>query len=275
MTWLGYARAQFLLSQRVHWKRIGIALTGTLVPLALGGFMPFQLRHGPAVDGAPAGVYALTGFLAFALFFTVYSLVNAVTSRRDALVYKRLRATPLPDSAIFVGEGAAASLPGIGVAVVLMVFGVVALGAGAPANPLLLAIGLLLGVAMFALIALGLSGILPSADTSMWIVTPVMVLFMFCSGIYAPLSQLPGPLADVAAYLPMAPVVSIIRTAYLGTDFASHNAVMGLSGAGAPLDFLGQLHACSGPLSMVVAWAAIGLFLARKFFRWDPRRSGR
>jgi ABC-2 type transport system permease protein len=274
MTWLSYARAQFLLSQRVYWKRIGIALTGTLVPLVLGGFMPFQLRHGAAVDGAPAGVYALTGFLAFALFFTVYTLVNAVTSRRDALVYKRLRAASLPDSAIFAGEGAAASLPGLVVAVVLIAFGVVVLGAGAPANPLLLVIGLLLGVAMFAMIAVGISGILPSADTSMWIVTPVMVLFMFCSGIYAPLKSLPGPLADVAVYLPMAPVVSIVRTAYLGADFSSHGAIMGLRGAGAPLDFVGQLQACVGPLCVTVAWAVIGLSFARKYFRWDPKRSG-
>ncbi|SEO66263.1 ABC transporter permease [Amycolatopsis saalfeldensis] len=275
MTWLGYARAQFLLSQQVYWKRIGIALTGTLVPLVLGGFMPFQLRHGPAVDGAPAGMYALTGFLAFALFFTVYTLVNAVTSRRDALVYKRLRAASLPDSAIFAGEGAAASLPGLIVAVLLIVFGLVALDAGAPANPLLLVVGLVLGVAMFALLAVGISGILPSADTSMWIVTPVMVLFMFCSGIYAPLSSLPGPLADAAVYLPMAPVVSIVRTAYLGADFAGHNAIMGLSGAGAPLGFAGQVQACIGPLCVTVAWAVIGLSLARKFFRWDPKRSGR
>jgi ABC-2 type transport system permease protein len=235
--------------------------------------MPFSLSHGPAVSGAPAGLYALTGFLAFALFFTIYTLVNAVTSRRDALIYKRLRAASLPDSAIFAGEGAAAAIPSLVVAALLIAFGMIALNAGPPANPVLLLVGLLLGVGMFAMVAVGISGMLPSADTSMWIVTPVMVLFMFCSGIYSPLSTLPGPLADVAIYLPMAPVVGIVRTAYLGQDFASHNAIMGMDGAGAHLDFLGQLQACLGPLCVTVAWAVIGLSFARKFFRWDPKRS--
>src|ERR1700710_1870929 len=111
MNWIGYTMAQFRLSQRVYWKRIGVALSGTLVPLGLGMFMPLAFARAGQIDGAPAGLYAFTGFLAFALFFTVYNLVNAVTARRDALIYKRLRTSPLLDTSIFVGEGAAAALP--------------------------------------------------------------------------------------------------------------------------------------------------------------------
>ena len=29
MNWIGYTMAQFRLSQRVYWKRIGVALSGT------------------------------------------------------------------------------------------------------------------------------------------------------------------------------------------------------------------------------------------------------
>jgi len=273
MTWIGYTMAQFRLSQRVYWKRIGIALTGTLVPLGLGIFMPLQFTHTGQIDGAPGGLYTLTGFLAFALFFTVYNLVNAVTSRRDALIYKRLRTSPLPDTSIFAGEGAAAALPSLTVALVLVGFGVVGLHSGTPNNIPLLILGLLLGSIMFTTLAIGISGMLPSAETSMWIVTPVMVLFMLCSGLYAPLADLPGALGEAAAYLPMSPVVSVLRTAYLGQDYASHDALLHVVPAGAHVSFLGAFRASLGAICIMMAWTAVGFALARKLFRWDPRRA--
>jgi ABC-2 type transport system permease protein len=273
MTWLTYTTAQFHLSQRVFFKRIGIALTGTLVPLALGIFMPLNLGPASRIDGAPGRLYTLTGFLAFALFFSVYNLVNAVTSRRDALIYKRLRSSSLPDSSIFAGEGLAAVVPSCCVTVVLTLFGVIFLHSGAPDNIPLLVLGVALGSVMFSMLAIGISGILPSADTSMWVVTPVMVLFMFCSGIYFPLSGLPHPMGQVAAYLPMSPVVSVLRTAYLGQDFASHNALMHLVRPGAPVDFFGAFRASLGPVCIMLAWTAIGFALAKKLFRWDPKRT--
>ena len=272
MNWIGYAMAQFRLSQRVYWKRIGVALSGTLVPLGLGMFMPLAFARAGQIDGAPAGLYAFTGFLAFALFFTVYNLVNAVTARRDALIYKRLRTSPLPDTSIFVGEGAAAALPSLAVAVVLVGFGMIVLHS-APDNIPLLVLGLLLGSAMFTMLAIGFSGMLPSAETSMWLVTPVMVLFMLGSGIYTPLSELPGPLGEIAAYLPMSPVVSLLRTAYLGQDYASHDALLGVVSPGRHLDFPGAFRAGLGAVCIMLAWTAIGFALARKLFRWDPRRA--
>lgn len=275
MTWWGYTLAQFRLSQTVYWKRLGVALTGTLVPLGLGIFVPLQAGDTALVGGVPASTFILTGFLAFALFFTVYNLINAVTSRRDALIYKRLRTTSLPDSSVFVGEGVSAAVPSCGIAALLVLFGVTVLHTGVPRNPLLLLAGLLLGSAMFTMLAVGVSGILPRAETSMWVVTPVMVFFMVCSGIYFPLSGLPGPLGEVAAYLPMSPVVSVMRTAYLNQDYASHDALLGVVRPGARVGFFGAFRAALGPICIMLAWTAIGFALARKLFRWDPRRSER
>ena len=275
MTWLGYTTAQFLLSLRVYWKGIGIALTGTLVPLGLGVFVPLQSAgSGKLISGAPAALFILTGFLGFATFFTVYNLVSAVTARRDALIYKRLRTSALPDTSIFAGEGAAAAVPTLAVAVLLVLFGIVVLRSGAPSNIPLLVVGLLLGTVMFVSLAIGVSGVLPGSGTSIWVITPFMVFFMLCSGIFTPLSSLPGPLPQIAAYLPMSPVVGILRTAYLGGDFASENAVLSVVAPGAPVGILGGFGASIGAICIMVAWSVIGFVFARKFFRWDPKRSG-
>jgi ABC-2 type transport system permease protein len=275
MTWLGFTTAQFLLSMRVYRKGIGIALTGTLVPLGLGIFVPLQSAGtGARISGVPASLFVLTGFLAFATFFTVYNVVSAVTARRDALIYKRLRTSPLPDTSIFAGEGAAAAVPSLAVAALLVVFGMVVLRSGPPANILLLVLGLGLGSVMFVSLAVGVSGILPGSGTAMWVVTPVMVFFMICSGIFTPLSALPGPLPQIAAYLPMSPLVGILRTAYLGGDFASHDAALSVVAPGAPVSLVGGFGACLGAICILIAWSTVGIALARKLFRWDPKRAG-
>lgn len=269
MNWLRYAISQFQLSQLVFWKRIGFALTGSVLPLGLGALVSVNVRGGAPMNGTRPELFVLTGFIAFGMFFIVYNVVNSVTSRRDALIYKRLRSTPLPDSAIFVGEALAAAVISWGVTLLLVVFGALAFDSGLPRNVPLLLVGMLCGSAMFTLLAVGVSGILPSAETSVWIVTPVMVLLMTTSGIFLPLSSLPAALRPVAEFLPLSPLVDVVRTAYLGQDFATGQLVA----HGAPaIGFVRSFQVCAAPIGVLLGWAAVGLLMAQKLFRWDPRR---
>jgi ABC-2 type transport system permease protein len=81
-----------------------------------------------------------------------------------------------------------------------------------------------------------------------------------------PLDSLPGWLERIAALLPLSPLVEITRTAYLGRDFTH-------GGDHARLGFLGVWAACGPALVILLAWIAAGFLLARRFFRWEPRRS--
>ncbi|MGV8871268.1 MAG: ABC transporter permease [Rhodococcus sp. (in: high G+C Gram-positive bacteria)] len=272
MNWITATIAQFCLSQTVYFKRVGLAMSATVVPLGLGVALPWESRDKAPISGAPADAYILSGFIAFALFFGVYTLVNSMTSRRDALLYKRLRTTAMPDTSILAGEALSSTLPTVVVSTILTVFGVAVLGTGLPLNLPMLVVGILAGAAMFALLAVGLAGVLPKAETAMWVVTPIMVVFMVCSGIYLPLSALPGAIGEIAMWLPMSPVVSVVRTAYLGQDYATHAALLG-SGGHPHLGFVQVLSACSVPLITIACWGGLGVVLARRLFRWDPRRA--
>lgn len=269
MNWYRCTVAQFRLSQRVFWRRLGFALTGVIVPLGLGIGLPLDGRGKALVQGLKPAPYVLTGFIAFALFWIVYNLVNSTTSRRDALIYKRLRATALPETSIFAGEALSASVLSLVEVVVLVVFGIVVLHAGLPSNVPLLILTVLLGVAMFAILAVAASGVLPSAELSTWIVTPFMVAVLFGSGVTTPISSLPSVLQGPAKFLPLTPVVELVRTSYFGRDFvhatAHHVAV--------PVGFLASFHASLGALDIMVAWTAIGVACALKWFRWDPRHT--
>ncbi|GII86890.1 hypothetical protein Ssi03_48800 [Sphaerisporangium siamense] len=268
MTWLRHFHAQFLLSQRVYWRDIGFALTAVLVPLGLALAYPISQHRKGTLFGFDAGVFLLPGFIAFTLFWIVYNVINSAAARRDGLIYKRLRGTPLSDMAILTGEAVSGTVVSVIQIAVLVTVGLVVLDSPVPSNVPLLILAVLLGAMMFAVIAIGFSGLLPSAEASTWIVTPVIALMAAGSGVFAPLSSLPDFLQTPAQFLPSTAVAAIVRTAYLGLDFASDPA-----GTAIPqqVDFLGSLHACAEPLGVMCAWIGIGFGMAQQFFRWDPR----
>ncbi|MFD0344889.1 hypothetical protein ACFQ0M_00070 [Kitasatospora aburaviensis] len=96
MNWLRLTSSQFLLSQRVYWRDLGFALTGALLPLGLS--LAYSIsRHGKGeIAGYDAGVYLLPGFTGFVLLWIVYNVINSAASRRDKLIYKRLRGQHCP-----------------------------------------------------------------------------------------------------------------------------------------------------------------------------------
>ncbi|KPI02541.1 MULTISPECIES: ABC transporter permease [unclassified Streptomyces] len=269
--WFRYTFAQFRLSQRVYWKQFGFALTAVIVPLGLGIAYPMSMHGKKLIAGIDAGQYALVGFIGFVLLWIVYNLINSAASRRDALIYKRLRGTALPDTSIFAGEALSGSVVSLAEVVVLIAAGCALMGSSGPENVPLFLIAVVLGAAMFAMVAIGVSGLLPNAEVSTWIVTPFMMLMMLGSGVTMPLSALPEILRTPAEYLPLTPVVEILRTAYFGRDFATDSA-----GPAVPdhIGFLDAFQACSTQVGIMCAWTAIGLALAQKYFRWDPRHAG-
>ncbi|MER5201873.1 ABC transporter permease [Streptomyces sp. NPDC002825] len=271
MSWLRYTYSQFLLSQRVYWRDLGFALTGALLPLGLSLAYAIS-RHGEGrIAGYDTGVYLLPGFVAFVLLWIVYNVINSAASRRDRLVYKRLRGTPLPDTAILTGEAASGSVTSLIQVGILVTVGLTVIEAPFPGNPLLLLVGIVLGAVAFSLLAIGLSGLLPSGEVSTWLVTPVILVLMMTSGIAMPVTELPGWAQHVAPYLPSSPVVEIVRTAWLGRDFASDPTAAGVP---ATVGFVESFRACAQPVGILCAWAGLSFSMGKRFFRWDPRRSG-
>lgn len=252
MSWIKLAFAAIRLSHLAYYKRFGFAITGSVLPFALGVIISVNARSWKPMEHVPADVYVLTGFMGYAVLFVVYNLVNSVTIRRDALIYRRLRSTALPDSAILVGEGLTMVAIAWVVVAAMAVFGGAALGAGFPHNIALLVFGVLAGSVMFAALAVGVAGVMPSAETSVWIVTPVLVVMMMTSGVFTPISGLPLIVRYIGEFLPLTPVVNLIRIGYVGTSPGSEPVLVSV--------------AC------MAGWLVAGLVLAKTLFRWDPRR---
>ncbi|GAA0442661.1 transport permease protein [Actinoplanes capillaceus] len=225
------------------------ALTNAvLMPLLVAGFLIFTARA-QAADQVP---FMLTGQVAtLALFAPLVNLAGFYTTRREELILKRLLGGPASATAILGGSAAGATAVYL-LQVVALCVAAVPLGVGLPENPLLLLAGVLGAAALFSLISMVISGFSSTGELAQIATVPFMFLCLFLSPAIVPLDALPEQLGRIAEYLPMTPVTELIRTGFLGDE--------GEGGGVLP------------NLGLLAAWVAVAAVVARRWFRWDPRR---
>jgi len=196
---------------------------------------------------------------AFALLLPVYyNLVTALVARREQLVLKRLRAGESTDAEILAGTAApAVAVAWIQVAVAA-VAAVAVFGMDRPANALLVLAALILGTAVFVLLATVTAAVTRTVEMAQLTTVPVLMLsFIFC-GVLFPLS---GPLRSVGQALPLTRVLDLLRLGLTGT-----------APGGGHLGLAASFGAAAVPVLVLAAWIAAGGWAVRRWFRWEPRR---
>jgi ABC-2 type transport system permease protein len=252
------SRAEGLLLRR---NRIAL-LTALALPVA----MVFALKAAPAVvdAGGSRGVGAmlLTGLTAFALLLAVYcNLVAALVARREELVLKRLRTGESTDAEILAGTAAPAIAIAWAQIAVATVAAVAVFGVAPPANAVLMLVALILGTAVFALLAAVSTAATRTVEMAQVTTLPVLTIPLVFSGLLFPLSVLREPLQSVAQALPLTPVVELMRLGLTGTAADGHH-----------LGLAASFGAAASPVLVLAAWIAAGAWAARRWFRWEPRR---
>jgi ABC-2 type transport system permease protein len=208
------------------------------------------------------GAMLVTGLTAFALLLAVYcNLVTALVARREQLVLKRLRTGETTDAEIFAGTAAPAIAVAWAQIVVAAVAAVVMFGMARPANAVLALVALVLGTAVFALLAAVTAAVTRTVEIAQVTTLPVLIIPFALSGLLVPLATLPEPLRSVAQALPLTPVVELMRLGLTGTTAGGHH-----------LGVAAGFGAAAIPVLVLAAWIAAGAWAARRWFRWEPRR---
>ncbi|MGN9785659.1 ABC transporter permease [Nonomuraea sp. ZG12] len=265
MSWLSMVWAQTRLNQTVLLRQRGMAFSVLLLPLFLAFVNTANARSQDLVNGVPATAFAAVGAIAVVFPFSYMTIATSIVVRREERVYKRLRGSALPTSAIFAGDILHATLVGAVQAVVILVYAVAVVDAPMPRNIPLMLLAFLLGAAVFAALAIGTAGFIPNYEVAQLVALPVLFISLVAAGVMFPLSMLPEWGQQISERLPLTPVVSILRTAFLGRDFAQE---------GAPaIDFLESFQVSAAGVGIGLLWIGLGLWLTRQYFRWDPRRA--
>jgi ABC-2 type transport system permease protein len=224
---------------KLFWRNRTALFNSLLMPLLL---VPVLI----SVDAA--GVPLVIGLVGFALLMAVYyNLVTTFVARREELVLKRLRVGELTDPEILAGAALPSVVIALGQMVLYCVVVGVITGVELPSRPWFLLLGVLGGTAVFVLLAAASSAFTRTVEMAQVTSLPILMACLFGSGMMFPLSALPEALATVLQYLPLTPVLDLLRAAW--TD-------------GPVLK----------PLTVIAVWIALGTYAVQRWFRWDPRR---
>ncbi|WP_043622408.1 ABC transporter permease [Nonomuraea candida] len=263
-----YTLAHFRLTQTLFWRTpiaVGAAL---FFPVLFGGLMPLMVPGGSR-SGAPVAVSIMTGVIVMGIATLGFmTLVESFVMRRQLLILKRLRGTELPDLAIFGGE--ILTVLSVGLLQLALIVGLAraAHGITLPANPALLVVTVLLGIAVFAAMAVAVSGRVPAQGATVVVSLPFLLLAIGLSGFAYPVAAFPEWLRTVSSFLPFGRIAEGVSTAYLGRDYVGH------TGPGLPA----RVGVLEGFVVMwpgwlvLAAWLVLALLAAKRWFKWEPRR---
>jgi ABC-2 type transport system permease protein len=193
------------------------------------------------------------GMLAFAVISTCYTgLVTGVAINRDEGLLKRVRGTPLPPSLYITARIGSAVWFSMVSAVVMVVaavllFRVEVIGRMLPAA----LVTLLLGAACFCALGMAVAAVIPNGEAA-----PVVANFTFFP--IALVSDLFFTTAGAPAWV-----------GSVGSIFPVKHFAVGLETTFNPLVRGSGFH--WGHLGMLALWTVVGVVVAVRFFRWEPR----
>lgn len=213
----------------------------------------------------PGGVsfsqYFTAGMIASGLVYTAFQglVINLAQERQDGTL-KRLGGTPMPKAAFFIGKVGLIAVLYLAQVVILLSIGVWLFGLNTPQT--WFQWGTFVWVSVLSLIVwtfLGIAfSVVPkSSRAASAIVTPIVLILQFTSGVFFVYTELPTWMQQFAAVFPLKWMAQGMRSVFLPESFAE--AEVG--------------NAWELPMVALVlsVWAVAGLILALAFFRWTPR----
>jgi ABC-2 type transport system permease protein len=203
------------------------------------------------INGYRGPDYLLTGMLGYGVAATAFSgLAIVLVVRRETGVLKRLRATPLP-AHVYIAAVLLTTLIAFAVeAIVLVVLGMLLYDAEFPKSLFSLIVVLLFGSASFAVLGVGVSGLVRRAEGASAVITALYLPLSFISGAFFSQQHFPGWLKQIADVLPLTYFIDLVGAVMLS----------GVSFWDRPKD-----------MAVITAWGIFGVLLATRFFRWTPQ----
>ncbi|MDI2130248.1 ABC transporter permease [Yinghuangia seranimata] len=260
---LRIGRARAVLEVRQFFRNKGAMFFTFSMPLVMFLLLASIFDETDKATGVSTQQVYVTGMLAMGVMSTcLQSLALQVGGERHNGTLKRLRATPMPPAAYFLGKIAMVVVTSLVQAAILLGLGAAFFGLELPADPgrwFTFVWVYLLGATACTLIGLVASNLVKGENGGPVVLLPVMVL-QFISGVFVIFSQLPKGVQIVSAVFPLKWMCQGMRSVFLPDAYAS------VEPAG------GWEH---GRTAMVLAaWVVVGAIMCLKWFRWKGEDEG-
>ncbi len=219
---------------------------------------------GESVGGISVAQYYTPAMIASGIFLSSFqTLATNIALERDDGTLKRLRGTPMPPLAYFLGKIGLVLVTSVLQIAILVGLSALLLDVSPPstlAGWTTFGWIFVLGSAGGTVLGIAFSVIPKSARSAAAIVTPIVLILQFISGVFFVFYDLPSWMQQIGALFPLKWLAQGLRSVFLPDQMAA------LEAAG------GWEH---GTTALVLAaWLVIGLLACRSLFRWTPRGSG-
>ena len=201
------------------------------------------------VAGMIASALVNTGFQQIAIFIPI---------ERDLGALKRLRGTPMPATSYFIGKAILVTVSMLLQVVLLLAAGVTFFGVNLPTQSqkwLLFIALLVMGSLVSTILGVAFSSVPKNARGASAIVSPVVIVLQFFSGVFFIFTDLPKWMQQVAAIFPLKWLTQGMRSVFLPENFATREIVGNWE--------TGRTFAIIG------IWLIVGTILAIRTFKWD------
>ena len=235
---------QFRFERRMFWRNPSAAFFNFALPLIFL-FLIASVFGLNAKDRA----ILIPGIAGLSVMTTTFTaLAFNVTFLREQGILKRIKGTPLPPIAYFgglIGNAVVNAVVQVGLVIAI---GRVIYSVPLPHDWVELVVFVLLGVVAFSSLGIAMAQAIPNFDAAAAYVNAVFLPLIFISGAFYDSKHLPSVVDAVARVLPLRHVIDGLR--------------------GSLVPGSGLTHQVEG-LVVLSAWAAAGIFLAVRYFRWE------
>ena len=211
---------------------------------------------------APNGTFSQyfgAGMIASGIVNTGFqALAITIPLERDFGALKRLRGTPMPASSYFIGKAILVSVSMVIQILMLLGFGAIFFGVDMPTdiNKWITFTWLtLLGSACSTALGIAFSIVPKSGRGASAVVSPIVIILQFFSGVFLIFTQLPTWMQQFAALFPLKWLTQGMRSVFLPDSFASQEVAKSWENG---KTFL-----------ILILWLAIGVFFSVRKFKWD------
>jgi ABC-2 type transport system permease protein len=211
--------------------------------------------------GVPFSQYFLAGMIASGVVYTAFqNLAITISQERDDGTLKRLQGTPMPKAAYFVGKIGQVLVLYVAQVALLLAIGVALFDVHLPdsaADWWTFTWVSVLGLVCCTLLGVAFTGLTRTGRGAPALVSPVVLVLQFTSGVFFQYDELPPWMQQMAALFPLKWLCQGMRSVFLPDSFQRQE----LAGSWE----LGQVAL------VLLAWTVLALVLALRGFRWRRR----
>jgi ABC-2 type transport system permease protein len=253
---LGVARGGLEIRQFLRQREsVVFTLAFPIILLAIFG----SVFKTTLAEGVTFSQYFVAGMIASGLVNTGFQqLAIIIPMEREFGSLKRLRGTPMHVASYFIGKSILVLVSMAIQVLLLLAAGMIFFGVELPTDPykwLTFTWLIILGSAASTALGIAFASVPKSGRGASAVVSPVVIVLQFFSGVFFVFTDLPGWMQQVAAIFPLKWMTQGMRSVFLPDSFAAREVA--------------GTWETERTFIILFAWLIVGIFLAIRTFKWS------